>query len=153
MHWAQIGKTLFEVWRDEAAPTLDHTVCEAITQLEYYSGEFDVEWGQDVIQANNHPWHEKQQADFRQWLVANNLDPKDAKLSLGYLPLGHIDIERSFGTTDISSIWKILSTHLDILSIEVDGVKNTFEYCWTDPDYKQQQIAMMKPGYDHSSRG
>jgi hypothetical protein len=51
MHWTQIGKTLFEVWRDEKAPPLiigdDPTdisfdtgaVCEAITSLRYYSGE------------------------------------------------------------------------------------------------------------------
>ena len=33
MHWTQIGKTLFEVFRDEGAPKLDSTVCEAITIL------------------------------------------------------------------------------------------------------------------------
>ena len=153
MHWAQIGKTLFEVWRDEKAPTLDHTVCEAITNLEYYSGEFDVEWGQNVTRVDNHPWHEKQQADFRNWLIGNGLDPNNPKLSLGYLPIGQIDLERSFGTTDMFNIWNQLSMHLDIYSIEVDGVKNIFEYCWTDADYKQQQISMMKSGYDHSSRG
>jgi hypothetical protein len=48
MHWAQIGKTLFEVWRDEGAPDLTDTVCKAINSLEYYSGEFDIEWGKDV---------------------------------------------------------------------------------------------------------
>ena len=40
MHWTQIGKTLFEVWRDENAPHLSETVCETINSLEYYSGEF-----------------------------------------------------------------------------------------------------------------
>lgn len=152
MHWAQIGKTLFEVWRDEGAPKLDKTVCEAITELEYYSGEFDVEWGQDVTRANKHPWHEKQQEDFRNWLIGNGMDPNDPKLSLGYLPIGQIDLERSFGTTDMFDIWDQLSTHLDIYSIEVDGVKNVFPYCWSDTDYKQQQINMMRPGYDYSSR-
>lgn len=153
MHWTQIGKTYFEVWRDEGAPKLDHTVCEAITNLEYYSGEFDVEWGKDVTLANNYPWHSKQQEEFTQWLVDNNLDPKDSKLSLGYLPIGQIDLERSFGTTDIFKIWDQLNQHLDIYSIEIDGINNTFDYCWTDADYKQQQIDMMKPGYDYNSRG
>ena len=152
MHWAQIGKTYFEVWRDEGAPRLDSTVCEAITNLEYYSGEFDVEWGKDVTLEMGHPWHNKEQQQFKDWLVDNNLDPSDAKLSLGYLPLGHVDLLRSFGTTDMFAIWDQLSTHLDIYSIEVDGVKGTFEYCWTDADYKQQQIDMMRPGYDFSSR-
>jgi len=153
MHWAQIGKTLMEVFRDEGAPELTDTVCEAITSLEYYSGEFDVEWAKDVTRANKYPWIEKLVKEFTAWLVENGLDPQDPKLSLGYLPLGHIDLDRSFGTTDMFSIWDQLSQHLDIYSIEVDGVENTFDYCWTDADYKQQQIDMMRPGYDHSSRG
>ena len=153
MHWAQIGKTLMEVFRDEGAPELTETVCEAITNLEYYSGEFDIEWAKDVTRANKYPWVEKLVKEFTAWLVENGLDPQDPKLSLGYLPLGHIDLLRSFGTTDMFSIWDQLSTHLDIYSIEVDGVKNMFEYCWTDKDYKQQQIDMMRPGYDFSSRG
>ena len=153
MHWTQIGKTYFEVWRDEGAPKLDSTVCEAITDLEYYSGEFDIEWGKDVTLAIEHPWHNKEQQEFKDWLVENNLDPSDARLSLGYLPLGYIDLLRSFNTTDMFDIWNQLSTHLDIYSIEVDGIKNTFDYCWTDKNYAKQQIAMMRPGYDFSSRG
>ena len=153
MHWTQIGKTYFEVWRDEGAPKLDNPICEAITNLEYYSGEFDIEWGRDVTIADNYPWHNKQQEEFTQWLLDNGLNPNDPELSLGYLPLGYVDIERSFGTTDMSDVWNQLSQHLDIYSIEVDGIKHTFEYCWTDTDYKQRQIDMMRPGYDFSSRG
>lgn len=152
MHWAQIGKTLFEVFRDEEAPKLDATVCDAITHLKYYSGEFDVEWSKDVCRKDNHPWHEEEQHKFTEWLIANDLDPTDTKLSLGYLPIGQVDLIRSFGTTDIKKIWDIMSAHLDIYSIEVDGIKHTFEYCWTDADYKQKQIDMMRPGYDFSSR-
>ena len=153
MHWTQIGKTLYEVFRDENAPELTDTVCEAITELKYYSGEFDIEWANDVVYGGNHPWHNQEQDNFRQWLLANGRDPHDPKLSLGYLPIGQIDLQVSFGTTDYQKIWDILSNHLDIYSIEVDGICNTFDYCWTDPDYKQQQINIMKPGYDYSSRG
>lgn len=154
MHWTQIGKTLFEVFRDEGAPELTDTVCEAINSLRYYSGEFDVEWAASVYynDQGKFPWHLEQQDQFRAWLVKNKLDPQDPKLSLGYLPLGEIDLQGSFGTTDKFKVWDILSNHLDIYSIEVDGVKNTFDYCWTDTDYKQQQIDMMRPGYDYSSR-
>ncbi len=153
MHWAQIGKTLFEVFRDENAPKLTDTVCEAITHLEYYSSEFDIEWGKDVTSTSEFIWHDKEQQSFKAWLIENNLDPKNPKLSLGYLPIGEVDLERSFNTTDMITIHNILSRYLDIYSIEVDGIKNTFDYCWTDADYKQQQIAMMRPGYDYSSRG
>jgi hypothetical protein len=153
MHWAQIGKTLFEVFRDEGAPILTDTICEAITHLEYYSGEFDIEWGKDVTSTSGFPWHDKEQQAFNAWLIKNNLDPSDPKLSLGYLPIGNVDLERSFGTIDMISIRDILSRYLDIYSIEVDGISNTFDYCWSDSNYKQMQIDMMRPGYDFSSRG
>lgn len=153
MHWAQIGKTLFEVFRDENAPTLTDTICDAITELKYYSGEFDIEWARDVTLENNHPWHNEQQAEFRKWLLANNLDPDDKNLSLGYLPIGEVDLTRSFGTTNMFDVWTKLSAHLDIYRIEVDGISSTFDYCWSDSNYKQQQIDIMKPGYDFSSRG
>jgi len=153
MHWTQIGKTLFEVFRDEGATKLTDTVCEAITHLQYYSGEFDVEWGNDVVYGKNHHWHNKLMDDFRQWLIDNNFNPDDLKLSLGHLNLGQVELQKSFGTTDEIQIRNILSNYLDIFKIEVDGVSNTFNYCWTDLNYKQMQIDMMKPGYDYSSRG
>ncbi len=153
MHWSQIGKTLFEVFNDEGAPELTDSVCDAITHLQYYSGEFDIEWGNSVILGDpNVPWHNQEQEQFHKWLVKNNLDPKDTKLSLGYLPLGMIDT-LPFGTHDPVRIREILGRYLDVYKIEVDGVSNTFEYCWTDSDHKQQQINRMIPGYDFSSRG
>jgi hypothetical protein len=153
MHWAQIGKTLIEVFRDEDAPELTDTVCEAINSLEYYSGEFDIEWAKDVTRANNYPWVVKFETEFTDWLTKNGLDPQDPDLSLGYLPIGQVDLLASFGTEDMFEIWDKLSNHLDIYSIEIDGVKQIFDYCWSDADYKQQQIEMMRTGYDFSSRG
>ena len=151
MHWAQIGKTLFEVFRDEHAPKLDKTTCDAITQLQYYSGEFDIEWAMDVTYGGTYPWHDQEQDQFKSWLVENGLDPLDPRLSLGYLSIGEIDFQASFGTDDPYTVWDKLSDHLDIYAIEVNGVKAIFDYCWSDPDYKQQQINIMRPGYDYSS--
>jgi hypothetical protein len=150
MHWAQIGKTLYEVFRDEGAPKLTDAVCEAITELKYYSGEFDVEWGNDVIYGGPHPWHNIEQDNFRLWLQDNGRDYTDTTLSCGYLPIGQVDLLASFGTTDYNIIWENLSNHLDIFKIEVNGISNTFEYSWTDRNYKQMQIDIMRPGYDNS---
>jgi hypothetical protein len=153
MHWTQIGKTYFEVFRDEGAPDLTDTVCEAITDLKYYSGEFDIEWGNDMIYGSaNVPWYNKDQDLFRAWMINNGKDALDPKLSCGYLPIGQVDLKGSFGTTDYQKIWNILGTHLDIYKIEVDQISNTFDYCWTNSDFKQMQIDMMRPGYDYSSR-
>lgn len=152
MHWTQIGKTLFEVWRDEDRPDLTKTVCEAITHLQYYSGEFDVEWGNDVTYDGPHPWHAIEIDQFATWLHENDMSIVDPKLSCGYLPLGQVDLVNSFGTNNGEAIWKVLGSYLDIYKIEVDGVSNTFDYSWADPNYKQMQIDMMRPGYDYSSR-
>jgi len=153
MHWTQIGKTLHEVWRDEGAPELTDTVCEEITHLEYYSGEFDIEWAKDVTMSNNYEWHNKTMLEFDNWLLKNGLDPRDPKLSLGYLEIGHVDLLRSFGTSNMIDIHQQLSHHLDIYAIEVDGVSRTFDYVWSDATYAQREIDMMKPGYDYTSRG
>jgi len=152
MHWTQIGKTLFEVFRDEDAPVLDGATCEAITHLEYYSGEFDIEWGRDVTRGGAQPWHDGEQDRFQTWLTANNLDPQDPQLSLGYLPVAQVDLVRSFGTDNPEVIWQQLETHLDIYKITVDGVEATYDYCWSDPDHAQQQIDMMQPGYDYQRK-
>jgi hypothetical protein len=152
MHWAQIGKTLFEVFRDEGAPDLTDTVCEAIGNLEYYSGEFDIEWGQDVTRDSGFAWHNKEQEEFVQWLVKNKLDPDDLRLSLGYLEIGKVDLLKSFGTESKEEIWEMLGRHLDIYKIEVNGVSQVYDYCWSDEDAKQRQINAMRPGYDYSGR-
>lgn len=153
MHWAQIGKTYYEVFRDENAPKLTDTVCEAITQLKYYSGEFDIEWGKDTVYSNPEtPWVKEHYDNFRSWMLENNKDPDDIQLSNGHLPIGEIDLRKDFGTDDKLSVWDILSEHLDIYSIEIDGIRKTYDYCWTDADYKQMQIEMMRPGYDFTSR-
>ena len=153
MHWAQIGKTYYEVFRDEGAPDLTDTVCETITDLKYYSGEFDVEWGNDVVYGGTHTWHNQEQDNFRSWLAKNNKNYLDPQLSCGYLPIGQIDLQNSFGTDDCYTVWQVLESHLDILQIEVDGISNTFNYCWSDRNYKELQINLMRPGYDYSSRG
>lgn len=153
MHWTQIGKTLFEVWRDENAPELTDTVCEAITELKYYSGEFDIEWARDVAYGKNTPWHDNMIDKFTEWLLENKKDPTDVNLSLGYLPLGQVALKESFGTEYPNTIWEILTNHLDIYKIEIGDVSQTYEYCWTDLNYKQMQIDMMRPGYDYNSRG
>jgi hypothetical protein len=156
MHWTQIGKTLFEVFRDESAPKLNigndatdisvgsGATCEAITALKYYSGEFDVEWGRDIVRGGPHPWHDQEQERFRDWIKSNGLRVNDPTLSLGYLKIGQVDLSGSFGTTDADQIWQQLGNHLDIYSIEVDGVVGVFNYCWSDLDHESQQMENLK---------
>ena len=64
LHWAQVGKTQFEMFRDEHGRDIDEATCSAINSLKFYSGEFDVEWGRDINESN-HEWHRKEQTEFR----------------------------------------------------------------------------------------
>lgn len=150
MHWCQIGKTYFEVWRDEGAPTLTDTICEAITHLQYYSGEFDIEWGRTID--HNEKWWNDNMQPFYDWLIRNDLNTDDTKLSLGFLPIGQVLLEESFGTTDPQKVWDILGKFLDIYAIEVNGYRAVYDYVWSNDDYEQLQINILKPGYEYSSR-
>ena len=152
LHWAQVGKTHIEVFRDEDGEDIDDVVCSAISALRYYSGEFDIEWGNDVMYDINCPWHCVEMDAFEQWLIRNGFDAQDPQLSLGYIKIAQCDLERSFGTTNFKQIWDQLSDHLDVYSIEIDGISRTFDYVWSQPDFAQLQIQTMIPGYIHSSR-
>lgn len=149
LHWAQVGKTQFEVFRDEHGADIDAATCSAINSLKFYSGEFDIEWGRDINE-QNHEWHSKEQQQFRKWLTRNGMDYNDPKLSLGYIKIGQVNLEKSFGTEDFKEILKKLSAHLDIYQIHADGVTGTFDYVWSDDNYKQMQIDFLRPGYDWS---
>jgi len=153
LHWTQIGKTLYEVYRDEGGVDIDSATCDAITHLRYYSGEFDIEWAQDVVFNGTHPCHTQELVGFRQWLGRNGFDVEDPQYNYGYHPIGQVDLQKSFGTNNYTEVWPVLSRYLDIYSIEAGSVIGTYDYTWSDADYYQQQIEMLKPGYDYSSRG
>ena len=152
LHWAQIGKTLYEVFRDEKGVDIDRATCDAINHLRYYSGEFDIEWAQDICFNGPRPWHDEEILEFGVWLEKNGFDPTDTQYNFGYHPVGQVVLLESFGTTDFQLTLPILSKYLDIYSISAGDVTATYDYTWTDPDYYQQQIERLKPGYDYSSR-
>ena len=128
LHWAHIGKTHYEVFRDEQAPQFSQTVCEAITNTNVYTGEFDVEWGRDIIDDPKCPWHQTEMRNFESWCQSWNMDINDPELCLGYAPLGQVLLEKSFGTTDPKIIWDKLFKHLDIGAITLDSVTREFKY-------------------------
>jgi hypothetical protein len=156
MHWNQIGKTLFEVFRDESAPKLNigsdatnisvdsGATCEAINALKYYSGEFDIDWSRDVVRGGSAPWHDIEQQQFESWLLSNGLNTADRRLSLGYLKIGQVDLVGSFGTDRPEIIWEKIGKHLDIYSIEINGTIAIFNYNWSDTNHEQKQIENLK---------
>ena len=150
LHWSQIGKTLYEVFRDEGGAKLDDITCSAITHQKYYSGEFDVEWGQTITESN-HKFKKDDMDPFREWLKLNGFDWDNPKLALGYIKLGQVDLEECFGADNSLTVHEKLNDNLNITKIKTDNVSCEFDYTLGDDNWKQIQIEHLKEGYE--SRG
>ena len=151
LHWSQIGKTLFEVFRDGDKAVGDG----GINHQKYYSGEFDIEWGQTITE-DTFDYSKGGLDNYKNWLKENNYDWEDPKLSLGYIKLGQVDLKRSFGTDNFLKIYEILSNNLNITKIEViesENVSCEYPYTLNDKNWQQIQMNNLKKGYEsHSLR-
>ena len=154
LHWSQVGKTLYEVFRDEHAPKMTDALCSEINHQKYYSGEFDVEWGQTITE-EQHDFKKQEMNDYRKWLEANGYDWEDSKLSLGYIKIGQVDLQRTFGTdASIHKIHKVMTDNLNITSIRTitgPSVECDYPYTLDDVDWKQIQMKGLKQGYESRS--
>ena len=155
LHWSQIGKTLYEVFRDEDGRKLDEATCSTINHQKYYSGEFDIEWGQ-TINEDTFSWKKEEMNDFRSWLKLNDYDWEDPKLSLGYIKLGQVDMKLSFQNKPFLDVYNIMKNNLNIKSIHTIGSRsweNEYPYSLDSEDWKQIQMNSLKKGYEsHSLR-
>ena len=153
LHWSQVGKTLYEVYRDEHAPVMTETLCSEINHQKYYSGEFDIEWG-DTITEETHDFKKHEMEGYRAWLKENNYDWEDPKLSLGYIKIGQVDLETSFQNRPFTSIYNVMKDNLNIKNITVRSDKvyeNNFPYTLDSKDWKQIQMEGLKKGYESRS--
>ena len=148
LHWSQVGKTLYEVFRDEGEKPLDDATCSAINHQKYYSGEFDIEWGETITEDNL--FKAKEMTRYRKWLSDNGYDWNDPKLSLGYIKIGQVDLQ---GKTFLQT-YDLMKDNLDIKSIQIVGediIGNEFLYTLDSPDWKKIQIDSLKKGYSINS--
>ena len=153
LHWSQVGKTLMEVYRDEGAPIMTETMCTEINHQKYYSGEFDIEWG-DTITEDKHNFKKEEMDGFRKWLQENNFDWDDPKLSLGYIKVGQVDLETSFQNRPFKLIYDEMKNNLNIKNISIRGsenYENDFPYTLDSADWKQIQMEGLKRGYESRS--
>ena len=153
LHWSQIGKTLLEVYRDEHAPKMTETMCSEINHQKYYTGEFDIEWG-DTISEHTHDFKKEEMNGFRKWLKENNYDWEDPKLSLGYIKLGQVDLESSFQDKSFTKIYNIMKDNLNIKKIQIIGnetYENDFPYTLDSEDWRQIQMEGLSKGYESRS--
>ena len=145
LHWSQVGKTLYEVWRDH-----DEAVGEGgINHQQFYSGEFDIEWGKTITDKH---YFKKQETDqFKAWLKTNGYDWNNSRLALGYIKIGQVDLNNSFGTRKFLDIYKQMIDCLNISRIELVGptnIKTEYKYTLSDPDWKELQIEELRKGYE-----
>ena len=153
LHWSQVGKTLYEVFRDEDAPIMTDTMCSEINHQKYYSGEFDVEWG-DTITEEQHSFKREEMDQYRAWLKSNGYDWDDPKLSLGYIKIGQIDMKLAFGDKKFLEVYDEMKDNLNITGIHIIGTQswqNLYNYTLGDDNWKQIQITALKEGYESRS--
>ena len=153
LHWSQVGKTLYEVFRDEGAPKMTEALCSEINHQKYYSGEFDVEWGQTITEKQD--FKKKEMEEYRAWLRDNGYNWEDPKLSLGYIKIGQVDLQRTFGTdASIHDVHKVMNDNLDITSIRTifgPSIECDYPYTLDSDDWKQIQIEGLRKGYESRS--
>jgi hypothetical protein len=154
LHWSQVGKTLYEVFRDEHAPKMTDALCSEINHQKYYSGEFDVEWGQTITE-EQHDFKKEEMDEYRAWLKENNYDWEDPKLSLGYIKIGQVDLQRTFGASaTFKEIYETMSNNLNITSIKTMSnrtIECEYPYSLDSDDWKQIQLEGLKKGYESRS--
>ena len=151
LHWSQVGKTLYEVFRDEDAPVMTEALCSEINHQKYYSGEFDIEWGQSITEADN--FKEYEIKEFKDWLAKNNFDWNDDKLSLGYIKLGQIDLNDAFGDKKFLEIYEEMKNNLNIKKMYTtkELVSCDYPYSLENDGWKQIQIEGLTKGYESRS--
>jgi len=154
LHWSQVGKTLYEVFRDEHAPKMTDALCSEINHQRYYSGEFDVEWGQTITEDRN-KFKKEEMDEYRAWLKDNNYDWEDPQLSLGYIKIGQVDLQRTFGSSaTFKEIYDIMANNLNITNIKTMSnrtIECEYPYTLESEDWQQIQMESLRQGYESRS--
>ena len=147
LHWSQVGKTLYEVFRDEHAPKMTDALCSEINHQKYYSGEFDIDWGQTITE-QTHGFKKEEMDLYRAWLKSNDYDWEDPRLSLGYIKIGQVDLVRTFGSNvPYKKIYETMCQNLNISSIKIlsdTTVECDYPYSLDNKDWKKMQMEFLK---------
>lgn len=137
-----VGKHHWEVFCDEGRDSrIGELVSTSLRPQTEAAADFDIEWANNP---GDYEWQKIKLQEFREWLTVNSFDPNDKTLTIGHPQIGQVDLLGSFGTNDYRAIWQCLNTHLDVFSVSTSDQRAEYDYCWSDPDYMQQQIRVIE---------
>jgi hypothetical protein len=136
-----VGKHHYEVFTDEGRDSrIGELTTSTLKSQTEAAGDFDIEWANDP---GAYHWQIRRLAEFRQWLIDNNIDPDDKSLTIGHPQVGQVDLIKSFGSTNYQDIWAQVGSHLNVYSIKTGNAEATYNYNWSDADYIDQQVQVM----------
>jgi hypothetical protein len=139
-----VGKHHWEVFQDEGRDSrISELVTTTMRSQTQAAGDFDIEWANNP---GNYEWQKKKIQEFKEWLLANGFDIEDKTLTIGHPQIGQVDLSASFGSNNYQDIWASLNTHLDVYKVETSSACAVYDYCWSDKDFIQQQIAIIEKG-------
>ena len=107
-----------------------------------------MEWGKTITEQDD--FKKKEMDEYRAWLEDNGFDWEDPKLSLGYIKIGQVDLQRTFGTdASTEKIHRMMSDKLDIKSIRTifgPTIETDYPYTLDSADWKQIQMEALGNG-------
>jgi len=136
-----VGKDHWEVFNDEDGADIDELTTTTLKPQTEAAGDFDIEW---AVNPGEFDWQKKQLKDFRDWLIRNNFDPEDKSLTIGHPQVAQVDLQKSFPDPSREGIWNLLNNFLDVHSIRTSDESVIYDYHWSDDDYAEQQIKLLR---------
>lgn len=91
---------------------------------------------------------------YRKWLDENGYDWDEPRLSLGYIKIGQVDIQKCFGDSDVIEIHNKMRENLNITKIKTisnDTAECDYPYTLDGDDWKKIQMEGLKSGYESRS--
>ena len=145
-----VGKHHYEVFHDEDGAGIDELTTTTMRGQTLASGDFDIDLGRtDRFET----WRIEENKRFRQWLTDNKFDPDDKTLTIGHPKVGQINLQRSFdAVNDYQKIWNVFYEYHDVYKISTGKHNATFDYHWSDAEYMQKQIEILRPGYIYTEQ-
>ncbi len=111
LHYFEVGKQVLDAYFNQ-----DDVVGEDnVRPLQNISAAFDIFFGQSTKPLFELEFKKK----FNAWLVQQGLDPRDPKLSIGYLKVGELIIDNRLRFMSRPDFLTFMSGHLDVKLVKV----------------------------------